>query len=107
LAWQKLNSRFEAYYSSIDESSKSGEVLSTGRYKGCKIAHFYLLILTALFTALSEIMFNKVALSTLICGLRVQDAGPLPFLRFRSSNAFIVTTVVIAVFTVGVPFVVH
>jgi hypothetical protein len=64
-----------------------------------------LLILTALFTVPSKIMFNKVALFTLISGLRVQDAGPPPFLRFRSSNAFIVATVVIAVFTVGIPFI--
>jgi hypothetical protein len=58
-------------------------------------------------SAVSEIMFNKVALSTFISGLRIQDARPPPFLRFRSSNAFIVATVVIAVFTVGIPFVVH
>jgi hypothetical protein len=64
---------------------------------------FYLFFLTAFFTVLSEIMFNKVALSTFISGLRVQDAGPPLFLKFRSSNAFIVATVVIAVFTVGIP----
>jgi hypothetical protein len=60
--------------------------------------------LTALFTVPSEIMFDKVALSTFISGLRAQDAGPPPFLKFRSSNTFIIATVVIAVFTVGIPF---
>lgn len=51
-------------------------------------------------------MFDKVALYTFISGLRVQDAGPPLLLRFRSSNAFIVATVVIAVFTVGIPCIV-
>jgi hypothetical protein len=59
--------------------------------------------LTALFTVPSEIMFDKVALSTFISGLRAQ--GPPPFLKFRSSNTFIIATVVIAVFTVGIPFI--
>jgi hypothetical protein len=41
-AWQKLNSRFEAYYSSIDESSKSGEVLSTKAARSPNFICFFL-----------------------------------------------------------------
>jgi hypothetical protein len=46
-------------------------------------------------------MLTTAGLYTFIYGTRIDDADPPPLLRFRSSNSFIIATVVIAVFTVS------
>lgn len=48
-------------------------------------------------------MFTKAGLYTFIYGERLGDAPAPPFLKFRSSKAFITATVALAVFTVGPP----
>jgi len=45
-------------------------------------------------------MISKAGFYTFIYGTRVENAEAPLLLKFRSSNAFIVTTIVIAVFTV-------
>lgn len=47
-------------------------------------------------------MITSAGLYTFVYGTRIDDADPPPLLRFRSSNSFIIATVVIAVFTVSI-----
>jgi hypothetical protein len=47
-------------------------------------------------------MFTKAGLYTFIYGERVGDAKAPPLLKFRSSNALIIATIAIAVFTVRI-----
>lgn len=47
-------------------------------------------------------MFTKSGFHTFIYGERVKDAEAPPFLKFRSSNALIIATIAIAVFTVRI-----
>jgi len=49
-------------------------------------------------------MITRAGLYTFIYGERVGDAAAPPFLKFRSSNALIIATIAIAVFTVGILF---
>ncbi|KAG0651243.1 putative MFS-type transporter [Hyphodiscus hymeniophilus] len=44
-------------------------------------------------------MFSKAGLSIFVYGTRIGNAPPPPFLRFRSSNYFIIGTISLAVFT--------
>jgi hypothetical protein len=47
-------------------------------------------------------MITKASLYTFIYGTRVGNAPPPPYLKFRSSSAFIISTIVIAIFTVSI-----
>ena len=47
-------------------------------------------------------MITKAGLYTFIYGERIGDAKAPPFLKFRSSNALIIATIAIAVFTVRI-----
>lgn len=50
-------------------------------------------------------MVSMAGISSFIFGTRVRDAPPPLWLGFRSSNGFIISTIVIAIFTVCAPHV--
>lgn len=46
-------------------------------------------------------MLTKAGVYTFFLGTRVGDAAAPPFLKFRSSSAFIIATISLAIFTVS------